>query len=371
MYKNKNIAFFVYALVIINAIYLLWRSLPIAKTSFKSIYFFITPDTDNPLEQNLEIYSKYALRHAEKLYLNPKYLRAVKEAFPTCDSKSIVDRATKRPLKNVLADLAVLNENNLDEVRKFVSYNFELPGAEITCANLTDWTEEPTFIRRIKNPDLKRFSIELNKIWLELYKKFDMEKLGEDCVSSHLPMKHPFIVPGGRFIEMYYWDTYWTIQGMLVCEMFDTVKMMLENFIQFIEQYGFIPNGSRMYYLNRSQPPYFAQMIKMFYDFSTRSKSLSKAKKVEHERFVLDVALPAMTKEYEFWMSSKVVEVNMNGSLVKLNVYRADTTAPRPESYFEDTTAAKLFTSSRDKSKFYQDIATAAGLYFQVLLIRC
>ncbi len=361
MYNNKNIACIMYILVILNTSYLIWKSLPFTKNPLKSIYLFNSPDTDNPLNQNLKIYDKCAIRHAEKLYLNPKYLRVVKSAFPTCDSKSIVDRATKRPLKNVLADLDALSEENLEEIRKFVAYNFKLPGAEITCANLTDWREEPGFIRKIKHPELKRFSVELNKIWLELYKKFDVEKLGAECVSSHLPMKHPFIVPGGRFIEMYYWDTYWTIQGLLVCEMFDTVKMMLENFIQFIDQFGYIPNGSRMYYLNRSQPPYFAQMIKMFYDFSSRSQHLSKAKKLEHESFVIDVALPAIIKEYEFWMSSKFVEVELNGSLVKLNVYRADTTAPRPESYFEDTTAAKLFTSSRDKSKFYQDIATAAG----------
>lgn len=70
------------------------------------------------------------------------------------------------------------------------------------------------------------------------------------------------IIPGGRFMESYYWDSYWIIKGLIVCEMLDTAELLVGTFIDVIEKYGFIPNGFRLYYLNRSQPPFFSLMVK-------------------------------------------------------------------------------------------------------------
>lgn len=61
--------------------------------------------------------------------------------------------------------------------------------------------------------------------------------------------------PGGRFLEFYYWDSYWIILGLLHSEMQNTAKGMLLNFFSVIDRYGFIPNGGRIYYLTRSHPP--------------------------------------------------------------------------------------------------------------------
>lgn len=273
---------------------------------------------------------------ARSLYLNEKYLRVVKLANRSVDSKSVVDRATKKPLSDVLSALKSLNEASVVEIKSFVDTCLHEPGFEIERAEFCDWNPQPKFIKRLKNHDLIEFSLAINKIWLDLYKKFDSSKLGKDCVSSHLAMKYPFVVPGGRFIEIYYWDTYWTLEGLLVCGMFDTARKMLENFLHFIEQYGFIPNGSRIYYLNRSQPPYFSQMVMKYLDWSIRSKDLDEVAKADCERFVLNEALPSMIKEHSFWMSQKSVIVKIDGIDVKLNIYKADTTRPRPESYFED-----------------------------------
>jgi alpha,alpha-trehalase len=303
---------------------------------------------------------------AEQLYLNEKYLRVVKLANERVDSKYIVDRATRRPVHQVLASLRSLDETNLDEIRRFVEHNLHEPGVEITRAEFTDWTHSPRFVQTLKSDKLKHFSLELNRIWLDLYKKFDTDKLDANCVSSHLPMKHPFIVPGGRFIEMYYWDTYWTIEGLLVCGMFDTVRELLENFIQFIDQYGFIPNGSRVYYLNRSQPPYFSQMCMRFYEFSASSTELSRRQKLAIRSFVLDKALFYMIREYEYWMKHKSVEIpclRQDGQGVvthRLNLFNAMTDQPRPESYFEDIHTANHLNCNAKKAKLYKDIATAA-----------
>ena len=87
-----------------------------------------------------------------------------------------------------------------------------------------------------------------------------------DTKSSLIHMPHPFIVPGGRFREVYYWDSYWTILGLLASEMKATVKGMLENFAGLIQTYGHIPNGNRIYYIRRSQPPFYISMVEAYHE---------------------------------------------------------------------------------------------------------
>jgi alpha,alpha-trehalase len=70
------------------------------------------------------------------------------------------------------------------------------------------------------------------------------------------------IIPGGRFKEAYYWDTYWIVKGLIACDLLDSAQRIVDNFILVIKKYGFIPNGFRLYYLNRSQPPFFSLMVK-------------------------------------------------------------------------------------------------------------
>ena len=64
--------------------------------------------------------------------------------------------------------------------------------------------------------------------------------------------------------EVYYWDSYWIIRGLLLCDMGETVRGMLENFVHFIEKLGKIPNGGRTYFENQSQPPLFIQMVEEY-----------------------------------------------------------------------------------------------------------
>ena len=65
---------------------------------------------------------------------------------------------------------------------------------------------------------------------------------------------------GGRFREQYYWDSFWIVEGLLESELYDIVNATLHNFMDELELIGFIPNGGRIYYLNRSQPPLFVQV---------------------------------------------------------------------------------------------------------------
>jgi alpha,alpha-trehalase len=75
---------------------------------------------------------------------------------------------------------------------------------------------------------------------------------------------HPFVVPGGRFNEMYGWDSYFESVGLLIDEKYDLVKGMIENFQYQIHYYGKILNANRSYYLTRTQPPYYSSMIKEY-----------------------------------------------------------------------------------------------------------
>ncbi len=78
--------------------------------------------------------------------------------------------------------------------------------------------------------------------------------------SSRIALPHKYVVPGG-VQEIYYWDSYFTLEGLLVDDQEELAKSMVDNFSFLIDSLGFIPNGTRNYYLSRSQPPFYALMV--------------------------------------------------------------------------------------------------------------
>jgi alpha,alpha-trehalase len=110
-----------------------------------------------------------------------------------------------------------------------------------------------------------------------------IEQMG-DVTPEDLPapgllyLPHPYIVPGGRFNEMYGWDSYFILLGLMSSGLHDIAKNMVENLLFEVEYYGTVLNANRTYYLTRSQPPYLAAMIRAFYEdkhsFSDRSSAL-------------------------------------------------------------------------------------------------
>jgi alpha,alpha-trehalase len=81
-----------------------------------------------------------------------------------------------------------------------------------------------------------------------------------------LYLENPYVVPGGQFNEMYGWDSYFIIRGLLRDNRVDLAKGMVENFFFEIDHYGGILNANRTYYLTRSQPPFLSSMILAVYD---------------------------------------------------------------------------------------------------------
>ena len=126
---------------------------------------------------------------------------------------------------------------------------------------------------------------------------------GEDTLIS---LPHPYTVPcaDGAFQELYYWDTYFTNRGLLLSGREELVLSNLKNFAYLINTYGFIPNGNRTYYLNRSQPPFFGMMLADYY-------------RATGDKAFLREGYQALCKEYTFWMTRRL---SPNG----LNCYSAD-----------------------------------------------
>src|SRR5690606_7258691 len=105
--------------------------------------------------------------------------------------------------------------------------------------------------------------------------------------SSLLALPHDYVVPGGRFSELYYWDSYFTMLGLYDDKWSELVQDMADNFAYLIDTYGHVPNGTRNYYLSRSQPPVFCLMVDLFEEGGVR-------KAVDY--------LPQLRKEYAFCM---------------------------------------------------------------------
>ena len=170
--------------------------------------------------------------------------------------------------------------------------------------------------------------------------------------SSLLPLPEPYVVPGGRFREMYYWDSYFTMLGLVESGRHDLVEHMVRDFAYLIDTYGHVPNGTRSYYLSRSQPPLFYAMVGLL---SANDPAASYAR-----------YLPQLRREYAFWMQGEVglahgaahrrVVAMPDGAV--LNRFWDDADTPRDESYREDTELAR--SSGRMPAQLYRDLRAAA-----------
>ena len=169
--------------------------------------------------------------------------------------------------------------------------------------------------------------------------------------SSLIPVPKPFVVPGGRFRELYYWDSYFTMLGLKADRREDLLESMIDDFGSLIERYGHVPNGTRTYYLSRSQPPFFYAMVAL---------SRTRDPRVRARR------LRSLKAEYAFWMagagelkpgeaSGHVVRMPDNGLLNRPFDAR-DT--PREESYLEDVEAAR--DAARPAPEVYRDLRAGA-----------
>ncbi|PVU89002.1 hypothetical protein BB561_005608 [Smittium simulii] len=239
-----------------------------------------------------------------------------------------------------------------DSLENFVKLNFGDENSLLKPVEIHEWVKNPPALLSIKNKYIKGFANVLNSEWKKLIKAQDKSKLCKECSSTLLDIEGPFIVPGGRFREFYYWDTYFIIEGLLISGLYQTSKDIIYTLASLVKKYGFVPNGSRQYYLNRSQPPLLAHMAYSYYN------------KTSDKNFVFNI-LPYLKLENEYWVEKHTVEVkfikNKKSYLCKMFRYTVNSTYPRPESYSVDYLIATNNTNDiKQQHKIFSEIATGA-----------
>ena len=194
-----------------------------------------------------------------------------------------------------------------------------------------------------------------NTMYEHIELMWDKLKRGPDTKipnSSRIPLPHDYVVPGGRFQEIYYWDSYFTMEGLLADNRWELSKSMVDNFAYLLDSIGFIPNGTRDYFETRSQPPFFSVMV----------RALSRKNKSMPLYFG-----PQMAIEYEFFMNHDTIAkpfsadnhfVNLKDGKY-LNRYFDKGITPRPEAYKEDKHLAEGL-SDEAKIQLYSDLRSAA-----------
>lgn len=100
--------------------------------------------------------------------------------------------------------------------------NFDVVGSDLDIWEPTDFQQNPALVGRISNSTVASWAQGLNNLWKVLGRQVDPSVITQPERHSLLPMKHPFVVPGGRFRENYYWDSYWIIRGLLAVGMNNT-----------------------------------------------------------------------------------------------------------------------------------------------------
>ncbi|WP_225773888.1 alpha,alpha-trehalase TreA [Pseudomonas sp. Marseille-Q5115] len=263
----------------------------------------------------------------------PELFLAVQQSNLFTDQKHFVDALPRKAPADIRAAYLAQKDEPGFDLKAFVTANFEESGtADVQPPK--PGADLPTHI---------------NDLWPVLTRNYQQVP----AYSSLLPLPRSFVVPGGRFREMYYWDSYFTMLGLAESGRTAQVRDMVDNFAYLIDTYGHIPNGNRTYYLSRSQPPFFAYMV----DLLARLEGAS-----AYQRY-----LPQLQKEYAYWMegaqtlkpgeaTAHVVKL-ADGSV--LNRYWDASDAPRQESWAEDrATAAQA--PDRPAAEVYRDLRAGA-----------
>lgn len=254
-------------------------------------------------------------------------LRAV---FP--DSKTFADCVPLQAPEQILRAYREQRQQPGFSLEAFVRQHFQIP-TQASSDYVTDTSRSVTE--------------HIEQLWQVLTRQPD------EGGGSLLPLPHPYVVPGGRFQEIYYWDSFFTMLGLQVSGKTELIQHMVDNFTHLIHTTGHIPNGNRSYYLGRSQPPFYALMLRILAQ--------------EQGRQVLQKYAPALRKEYAFWMDGaeslsaqkpthRRVVLLPDGSI--LNRYWDDLPAPRPEAYKEDVHIAR--ESGRQPEEVYRHLRAAA-----------
>jgi alpha,alpha-trehalase len=255
--------------------------------------------------------------------------RDVQRTGVFADSKKFPDCTPRLPPSQIVKEYAEAKKKGRVDLRAFVAARFDTA--------LAAGDDTLLLLRHI------------DMLWSHLTRDADAP---EARSGSLIPLPRPYVVPGGRFRELYYWDSYFTMLGLAEAGRYGLFESMLENFRFLIDTLGHIPNGNRTYYASRSQPPFLSLMVELY------------ARVRGEDAFGRYLA--PLEKEYAFWMKGRELlrggvrdtlrVVRLPGGEI-LNRYWDGLCTPRPESYREDVETAE--NAGRGRGVF-RDIRAAA-----------
>ncbi|CAI5493867.1 unnamed protein product [Closterium sp. Naga37s-1] len=304
------------------------------------------------------------------------------------DAKSIVDMAVLTGVDALRLALTAANELSAEEARQIVSQHLAPAGADLHAFTPPDFhPHPPSFLPRVVHPPTRQWALSVHRLWPLLSfrtappptaaatatasnpvralpaipsahppcadsKRSAWGERGVDAGpapevqqqddggqgrgaphdglvmqgGSLLALPHaPVIVPGERFREMYYWDTYWVIRGLLVSGMLDSALAAVRNLLHLARTHAHVPNGSRAYYLNRSQPPLLSHMVRVVHaalqaqgqgeqgqhapqggEASPGSEGAGMGRSEQAESLLRE-ALPVLVREHEFWTQASIL----------------------------------------------------------------
>jgi len=257
---------------------------------------------------------------------------AVQNEQVFADSKTFADAVPTAAPAEIMARFASAKPVGREALKRFVAENFSLPAP----LNVAAQPAENVGITK-----------HIDALWDVLTRTSSKPP----PYSSSLPLPEPYVVPGGRFREMYYWDSYFTMLGLARSGRHELVEHMVRDFAYLIDTYGHVPNGTRSYYLSRSQPPFFYAMVGLL---DARDPAAAYAR-----------YLPELRREYAFWMQGAV---GLHGGAYRrvvrlpdgavLNRYWDDADTPREESFREDIELSRR--SDADPRQLYRNVRAAA-----------
>ncbi|CAI5517002.1 unnamed protein product [Closterium sp. Naga37s-1] len=342
------------------------------------------------------------------------------------DAKSIVDMAVLTGVDALRLALTAANELSAEEARRIVSQHLAPAGADLHAFTPPDFhPHPPSFLPRVAHPPTRQWALSVHRLWpLLSFRTAPPSTAAATATASHpvralpaIPSAHPpcadskrsawgergvdagaapevqqqddggqgrgaphdglvmqggsllalphapVIIPGERFREMYYWDTYWVIRGLLVSGMLDSALAAVRNLLHLARTHAHVPNGSRAYYLNRSQPPLLSHMVRAVHaalqaqgqgehgqhaqqdgEASAGSEGAGMGRSEQAESLLRE-AVPVLVREHEFWTQAPhgiTVYHPPSGRSFNLSRYYAMWTRPRPESFPQDTETARL-----------------------------
>ncbi|KAM0914025.1 hypothetical protein ACQ4PT_011740 [Festuca glaucescens] len=249
------------------------------------------------------------------------------------DPKLYVDLPLAPGADRAAAEAALASVTTRDEMEAYLARYFAAAGSDLLAADPPDFEPEPRgFLPRVAGGGE---ALEVHALWKYLARRVAPGVAARPGRHTLLPLPGMVVVPGSR--------------GLLVSKMYDTAKDIVLNLVYLVEEYGFVLNGARSYYTNRSQPPLLSSMVLEIY-MATGDLGLVRR------------AFPSLLKEHSFWISElhNVAIMDNDGCVHNLSRYQAMWNKPRPESATIDEELASKLNSAGAKEKLYHQIAAAA-----------